>query len=297
MELLKSTISNVFKNILRNKLINFLSLGIIAFTLLIFGIFNYLTLSLKTFTEKFSKNIDAIFYFKDDVGTKQIDELINRIKESLLVQSVEYKSKQQANLQFTRDNPELQYILSEYKESPFPASIEVKFKGEYGINTQVVSFIEDIENLTVIESKLVNIEWARQIITINKFISALGLFLSLILIFVSAFIIFNVIKLNIVYREDEIHLLKLVGASDWYIRFPFIIEGGILGLIGSMLSGILLFGTITLFPMYASFVFSLLKGMISFNKVPTNLYLSMILLGTSIGLFSSLFSIKRFLKH
>ena len=291
------TVNNAVKNILRNKLINFLSFGIIAFTLLIFGIFNYITYSLDVFTDGFSKNIKAIFYFNDGVRQDEVDLLLNKLNESLLVENVVFTSKGQAETNFSRQFPELKYILSEFKESPFPSSIEVEFKHEgYTLNTKILSFIEDIEKLHIVESKQVNIDWAKKIIAFKKFISVVGVFLSLILIFVSIFIIFNVIKINIFYRKEEINVLKLVGATDWYIKFPFVLEGAFLGFFGSLMAGGLLFVTVKLFPLYATFMFNMVKGMIDFKTIPDSLFIKLIILGTAIGLFSSYFSTKQFLK-
>jgi cell division transport system permease protein len=297
MNLLTTTFNNAFINIVRNKMINFLSFGIIAFTLLIFGIFNYITFSLDTFSESFSKNIKAIFYFHEGVSQGDIDLLVNKLKESLLVNNVTFTSKSQAEIDFSRQFPELKYILSEFKEPPFPSSIEVEFKPDYTLDTKLISFIEEIEKLNVVESKQVNIDWAKKIIAFKKFISVVGMFLSLILIFVSIFIIFNVIKINIFYRKDEIHVLRLVGATDWYIKFPFIIEGGILGFFGSALAGGLLYITLKLFPIYATYMYDIVKGMIDFQNIPSIIFIKLILLGTSIGFFSSYFSSRQFLKN
>jgi cell division transport system permease protein len=297
LNLLKSTINNAVKNILRNKLINFLSLGIIAFTLLIFGIFNYLTYSLGTFTDNFSKSIEAIFYFNDDVEQAEIDLLLEKLKSSLLVEDVVFNSKSQAEIIFSRQFPELRYILSEFKESPFPSSIEVKFKQEFNMGTQVISFIEDIEKLSIIESKQVNLDWAKKILAIKKFISLVGIFLSLILIFVSSFIIFNVIKINIFYRKEEINIFRLVGATDRYIKFPFIIEGALLGFFGSLMAGGLLFVTLKSFPAYATFMYSIFKDLINFKSIPIAILVRLVLLGTGIGLLSSTISVRQFLKN
>lgn len=296
MNLLKTTIGNAVKNILRNKLINFLSLGIIAFTLLIFGIFNYLTYSLESFTDNFSKNIEAIFYFNENVDQGEIDLLLEKLKNSLLVEDVVFNSKNQAEIIFSREFPELKYILSEFKESPFPSSIEVKFKQEFNIDTQVISFIEDIEKLSIIESKQVNLDWAKKILAIKKFISLVGIFLSLILIFVSAFIIFNVIKINIFYRKEEINIFRLVGATDRYIKFPFIIEGALLGFFGSLMAGGLLFFTLKLFPAYATFMYGIFKDLISFKNIPATIFIRLVIMGTVIGLLSSYTSVRQFLK-
>jgi cell division transport system permease protein len=297
LNLLKITVNNAFKNIVRNKLISFLSFGIIAFTLLIFGLFNYITYSLDIFSESFSKSVKAIFYFEEGVRQSDVDLLIKKLNRSLLVKHVSYTSKNQAEVEFSRQFPELKYILTEFKDSPFPSSIQVEFKPEYQLGTKIVSFIEDIARLNIVESKQVNIDWTKKIIALKKFISVVGLFLSLILVFVSAFIIFNVIKINIFYRREEIHVLRLVGATDWYIKFPFIIEGALLGFFGSLLAGGLLFVTLKLFPLYAAFIFNMVKEMIDFKFIPSVIFIRLIVLGTAIGLVSSYISVRQFLKN
>lgn len=294
--LIKISLQNATKNILRNKLINLLCLGIIAFTLLIYGIFNYVSYSLDIVTREFSKNIEAIFYFKDGVPEQEIDRLIQKVKQNLLVEKVVYRSENQAETNFIRQFPELKYILAEFKESPFPQSMEVTFKPEYEFNTQVIALLDEIEKMNLVDSKQVNMEWVKKITAIKKSITIIGLFLSSILLFVSIFIIYNVIKLNILYRKDEIHILKLVGATDWYIKFPFIIEGAILGFFGSLLAGVLLYILLKLFPTYASFMFELVKGMIRVQTIPYSIFTRLFILGTGIGLFSSVFSTQRFLK-
>jgi len=296
LNLLKATFGNAVQNIVRNKLVNFLCFGIIAFTLLIFGIFNYITYNLEVFTQGFSKNIKAIFYFQDNVRQDEVELLIAKLKENLLIKDVTFTSKNQAEVDFSRQFPELKYILSEFKTSPFPASIEVEFSQEYTMDTKVVSLIEDIEKLDIVESKQVNIDWAQKIIVFKRFISVMGLFLSLILIFVSSFIIFNVIKISIFYRKDEINVLRLVGATDKYIKFPFVIEGAFLGFFGSLMAGGLLFITLKLFPLYATFVFNIVKGLIDFKTIPGSIFIKLIVLGTAIGLFSSFISVRQFLK-
>ncbi|MCK5055384.1 MAG: permease-like cell division protein FtsX [Candidatus Aminicenantes bacterium] len=298
MNLIKSTFTNAFKNIFRNKLINFLSFGIIAFTLLIFGIFNYLTYSLDVFIGDFSRNIEAIFYLKDDARQPEIENLITELEENLLVKKVTFKSKNQAEIDFSRRFPELEYALSEFKDSPspFPASLEVTFRQENNIDIKISTLIKEVEKLSIIEGKEVNLDWAKQVTNIKKFISVVGFFLSLILIFISSFIIFNVIKLNIFFRKDEINIFRLVGAQDWYIRFPFIIEGALLGFVGSVVAGILLFAALKLFPAYAAFMFNIVKGMIDFEDIPFNIFIRLILLGTGIGLVSSFLSLRQHLK-
>jgi len=294
MSIIKTAFLNSLKNIFRNRTVNSLSLGIISFTLFIFGIFNFISYNISDFTKTFSKNIEAIFYFKDNAAKFKIDMLYKQVKNSELVKKCTYKTKSQSEMEFSKEFPELKHILKEYKTSPFPASLDVVFNF-YEDNTKIISFVNEIGKLRIIESKQVNIDWAEKINKLKKFISFLGLFLSGILIFISAFIIFNVIKLNIFYRKEEISILKLVGATNWYIKTPFIIEGAILGFFGSILSSVLLFAVIKFAPNYASSIIELSKGLLDFSTIPISIFLKMVILGLSIGLFSSLFSIRKYI--
>jgi cell division transport system permease protein len=297
MNLMKRSLSNAVINIMRNKVINFLCLGIIAFTLLIFGIFNYVSFSLESFSAQFTKGIEAIFYFKDNVDQKKIDALIDQMRDSLLVDHVTFVSKNQAEAEFSRLFPDLKYVLTEFDNPPFPASMEVKFKIQEKIDTKINAFIEDIEQLKIVESTQVNIDWAKKILAYKQFLSFIGIFLSSILIFISVFIIYNVIKLNIFYRKEEINILKLVGATDWYIRFPFVIEGALLGFFGSVMASALLYSALKLLPTFSIFKIDFIKEMFNFSIIPLDIFIQMVILGTGIGLFSALFSIKKYLKN
>lgn len=297
MNLMKRSLGNAIINIMRNKVINFLCLGIIAFTLLIFGTFNYISFSLESFSAQFTKGIEAIFYFKDDVEQKKIDALIDQIRDSLLVEHVAFVSRNQAEVEFSRLFPDLKYVLTEFDSPPFPASMEVKFKIQEKIDTKINAFIEDIEQLKIVESTQVNIDWAKKILAYKQFLSFIGIFLSSILIFISVFIIYNVIKLNIFYRKEEINILKLVGATDWYIRFPFVIEGALLGFFGSIMSSVLLYSALKLLPSFSIFKLDFIKEMFDFTVIPLDIFVQMVAMGTAIGLFSALFSIKKYLKN
>lgn len=290
-----SSFNQALQNIFRNKWINFLSLTIISFTLMIFGIFNYLTFSLESFINRFAKETEAIFYLKDNTNNEQVDQLMDRIRDNLLVEDISFTSRNQAQSQFLDQFPDLEYIVNEFDQSPFPASIEVKFKNIQHMTTPLESFIDEITKMTIVESRQVNFEWAKKIITIKQFISVVGIFLSFILIFISIFIIFNVIKLNIFHRQSEISLLRYVGAKDWYIRLPFIIEGALLGFLSSILAGGLLVLSFKMFPIYAGFVYEIVKDMVSFQSIPFIIFIKILILGCAIGILASFFSIRKFL--
>lgn len=297
MKFIFRAVQQALANLLRNKIVNSLCLGIIAFTLLVSGIFNYISFNLDRYINKLSENVEAIFYIKDDSDDSAIEKLVQRIQANLLVKEVGFTSKDDAETNFSREFPELKYILDEFKNSPFPASIDVKFLADARNLIQVESFIRDIRTAPAIESVQLNLEWARKIAMIKKFTSFVGFFLSAILLIVSIFIIFNVVKINIFYRRDELTIFRLVGASNWYIKTPFLIEGCVLGFLGGLLADGLLLITIKAFPLYAKFVFNIVKQLIDFKQLPLKIFWQLLITGTAIGLLSSFLSIRRFLKN
>jgi cell division transport system permease protein len=296
MKFIFRAVQQALANLARNKMVNFLCLGIIAFTLLVPGIFNYISFNLERYINKLSENVEAIFYIKDDSDERAIEKLLQQIQGNLLVKDVGFTSKDQAKTNFSNEFPELTYILAEFNHSPFPASIDVKFLPDARNLTQIESFIRSINKASPIESVQLNLDWARKIAMIKKFTTFAGFFLSAILLIVSIFIIFNVVKINIFYRKDEINILRLVGATDWYIKTPFLIEGFVLGFLGGLLAGGLLLVTIKTFPIYAEFVFNIVKQLIDFKQLPLNIFWQLLITGTAIGLFSSFLSLRRFLK-
>ena len=296
MKFMARALQQALSNILRNKTVNFLCLGIIAFTLLVPGIFSFISFHLDRTINRLSENVEAIFYIRDDVDSAGVEGLMQRIAGSLLVKETRYASRDQARAEFAREFPELEYILAEFSESPFPASLHVRFRADSRRLVPIESFIRDIEKDGRVESVQLNLDWARKIAMIKKFASLAGLFLSAILLIVSIFIIFNVVKINIFFRKEEIVILRLVGATDRYIKAPFLLEGLILGSLGGLLAGGLLLLTIRAFPLYAAFIHQVVKGLIDFTQLPLRIFWQLLATGAAIGLFSSFISLRRFIR-
>ncbi len=297
MRFLFRAFEHALGNILRNKTVNFLCLGIMAFTLLVPGIFSFISFHLDRYISRLSENVEAIFYVRDGVDGAGVEGLMQRIESSLLVKETRFTSRDQARAEFAREFPELEYILSEFSDSPFPASLHARFRADARRIVQIESFIRDIEKDGRVESVQLNLDWARKIAQIKKFASFAGLFLSAILLIVSVFIIFNVVKINIFYRKEEITILRLVGATDRYIKAPFLLEGLLLGSLGGLLAGGLLLLTIKAFPLYAGFIHQVVKQLIDFSQLPMRIFWQLVATGAGIGLLSSFISLRRFIRH
>lgn len=284
-------------NVLRNKTVHFLCLGIVAFTLLVPGIFRFISFHLDRYISRLSENVEAIFYLRDGVDAAGVEGLLQRLEGSLLVKETRFTSRDQARGEFAREFPELQYILAEFRDSPFPASLHVTFRSDGSRLLPIESFIRDLEKDGRVESVQLNLDWARKIAMIKRFASFAGLFLSAVLLIVSVFIIFNVVKINIFTRKEEIVILRLVGATDRYIKAPFLLEGLLLGSLGGLLAGGLLLLAIRTFPLYAGFVHQVVKQLIDFRQLPLRIFWEQVAAGAAIGFVSSFISLRRFIRH
>lgn len=209
--------------------------------------------------------------------------------------NIKFISSDDALERFQEAFPELQGIIDNIKINPFPSSFEVNLKEEFLTSLGVQTFIEDIGALEGVEDVQFNQDWIKKLQSLSRLAKAIGLFLGGILTLASFFIISNVIKLNVFARRQEIEILRLAGASNAFIRVPFLLEGMTLGILGGFVSLLLLFIMIELFPLYLGTSLGLLNELISFRYLTPFQILMLIVGGAFIGLFGSLSSLARFL--
>ncbi len=238
----------------------------------------------------------VVFFLEKDIPQEQQTQIEESLKQSPLVQNVQYISSEQALERFKKNFPELQEILDNLRVNPFPSSFEIPLKERNLSPAETLAFIQEMRKMAGIEDIQFNKEWADKMQSLGRLTRAVGFFLGGILVLASFFIISNVIKLNVFSREKEIEILRLVGASNTFIRVPFLLEGMVLGILGALISLLLLFLLINLFPIYLGSSLGALKELINFRYLSLSQVLVLIAGGTFIGFVGSLSSLSRFLK-
>jgi cell division transport system permease protein len=164
------------------------------------------------------------------------------------------------------------------------------------MSDEILGFIEEIKNINGVEDVQFNRDWVQKMQSLSRLAKALGFFLGGILILASFFIISNVIRLNVFSRKGEIEILRLVGATNSFIRLPFLLEGFTLGILGSGLSLVLLFLLIRLFPLYLGHSLGAVQELINFRYLSLSQSLSLVAGSALMGVVGSLSSLSRFLK-
>lgn len=283
-----------FRQLIRNGAMTSASMFSITAMLLILGLFFVIVVNVNMIAESAKNQFDTVqVYLKDDVSEDVKDALVLRLGDMQEVESATYVSDQEALERFKRRLGDNGYLLEGLETNPLQDSIEVKLKEISFADTVVGSMqndpsIDEIRYSKTVVDKLVTITGAIQIISI---------ILISILIIVSIVVVSNTIKLTVIAREREINIMKYIGATNWFIRGPFLVEGILIGLASALLSA----GLIAL--IYMRVVASFSHGMtvlFSVGMVPQGFLISRLVvifvaLGISIGAIGSTMSMRKFL--
>lgn len=275
-------------------LIMVVTLVILSVLSLLFIITNY---SVKTIQER----VDISAYFQTGVAESRIQEVIANLEKDDRVKEINYVSAEEALRKFKEKNSKETLIiesLNELNENPLPATLQIKAK-EMGDYPAIAELLQTDDFKPVFEK--VNFEDNRLIIErLNKllnFIITFGVTLTVVFFIIAVLVIFNTIALTIYNRREEVEIMRLVGATNWYIRGPFITESLIYSVLATIITGIMLI------PVY----FSLLPGVSSYLTPGTamftggvGLYLLIILallaVAVILSTISSLLAMRKYLK-
>jgi cell division transport system permease protein len=299
---LKRITSFAISDFARNKGISLAAIFVLVVTImLVTGLFffqgtaTYLTLQLQN-------KIDITAYFKSEALEQDILNVKDEIlKMSPNIKGVEYISKEQALQIFNekhKDNGVLARAIEEVGDNPFLSSLNITTNGDPSQYEQVANVLQTADFSKLIDKvdfsqKKDTIEKVYSIISnINRF----GIIFGAILIILAILVVFNTIKLAIDNSKEEISTMRIVGATDWFIRGPFIVQGMIYGLVSSIIC-FLLSALFTYF--ISSKIEVMLPGFSSFSYFKTNLWIFVLIqlgFGIGVGVISSFIVVKRYLK-
>ncbi len=238
----------------------------------------------------------VVFFLGSDISDDNRGVIETKLEESALVLQSRFVSAQEAAEKFRDRFPELEGIVENLRSNPFPPSIEATLKENVLSSNETAEFVAEMRQLPGVEDVQFNRDWIQRIHSLSRLARAIGFFLGGILILASFFIISNVIKLNVFSRKDEIEILRMSGATNTFIRIPFLLEGVVLGFLGGMLSLLLLLILIRILPVYLGGSLGVLKELINFRYLTFIQSMNMMLAGAFIGFTGSLTSLARFLK-
>jgi len=283
-----------FRNVFKNKKSTFSCLGVMCATMFIFGLFFSVSKNINNIITEV-EDAQAIRVFALNEATQEeIDTLGKQISEVNGVNSVTPKTSQDAYNEMRESLGDRQDVMDTMEPSAFSASFVVTLT-DLDLNEEVQENIEKLDNVKRITSSNQTIATLSKV---GKWIKILTGALLGILIIISIFIISNTIKLTVHARRKEISIMKYVGATNGFIRTPFMIEGIIIGLVSSILSlGIIgvLYNAIVGKLMASDTIQTIGVSILSFNNLFTEIVAVYLILGIGIGILGSSISMRKYL--
>lgn len=289
---IKFFIQDSLKSLRRNKTISTASAATVAATLFILGIFLLTILNVKQGILEVESKVEVKVFLKDNITTKQQGELEKKIKAVDGVVEVVYESKSQAMDKFKKQLGDQNKSLVDglEKDNPMPNSYVIKVQKPEVVST-VVNSIKGSEGIDTIKDGREVID---KLLAITRTIKWVGSIIFIVLIGVSLFLIGNTIKLTLYSRRREIGIMKYIGATDWFIRWPFIIEGMIIGVVGGVVADLALYYAYKMAYIKASTGLMMIQ-LVSPQYVLTTILGLFLVSGIVIGSLGSIMSIRKFL--
>ena len=278
------------KCVKKNRLTTIASVGTTVATLLILGVFIALTLNVNSFAKQFSRDCEIQVFISNDLDEAGYDNIGEQIKKIEFVEGVEKYTKEQIFEEMKVKLKDKASILEGLEnDNPFRNSFKVSLTDL----TQTAVVAKKITNISGVENTTDFQEAAGTIVKVVNTIKNASLWLIIILCIVSAFIVSNAVKVSVYSRRKEINIMKYIGATDWFIRWPFIIEGIIIGIYGAVITFVAEW--LIYWRVYASVNLGNFE-MLRFSDIAGTLVLVFVLVGAGIGAVGSIISIRKHLK-
>jgi len=287
-------LSRAITNIRQNVFVNVVTIGTITLALLIVSLFLLIFVNLENATDSLSERVQVTVYFDNELTSQ--DQAMYRDKIIALpgVSRVSYVTRDEALKRFKSRLRGQETLLEGVGAEILPTSFEIALKRSHRETASVENFVSELKRIPGITEVQYGEEWVQRFNSFLNFLRLLGALLGGFLVIAATFIVSNTIKLTIYSRRDELDIMALVGATRFFIKAPFLLEGLIQGIVGSSLSVLLLFG------LYEGFLNNA-GSFLTFNPASSGMsFLSLeyiaglLLAGAVLGFVGSLTSLKRF---
>lgn len=286
---------DAFKSVIRNFSLSLASISCITITLIIVAIAIMASFNINNFTEEIEKDLTIVVFLDRDVTAADIKSVKKELNKISNVDKITFTSKEEVKKQMQEESEVFAKVLDDYKDGDSPLKDTYKVK------------VKNIENIKATADKIKTIDSVSVVRygegMVEKLVSAFdsiknvtyGVVIALII--VTVFLIVNTIKLTISARKREIGIMRLVGASNFTIKTPFIIEGMILGILGSIVPIIFTtYGYMAFYKHFDGYLFSKLIVLIKPEPFIYTTSLMVIIIGILVGMIGSASAVKKYLK-
>lgn len=286
------------KNIWRNKIFSLASIATMSACIFLFGLFYSIVVNFQSIVREVESGVAVTVFFDDDITEERIQEIGDIIDKRIEVAEKKFVSADEAWANFREvylsGAEDLMDVFDEDNPLAHSAHYEI-YLTDVALQSDLVTYLNSVDGIQTVRSS----ELAGNILTdFNRLIGYVSAGVILILLGVAVFLISNTVTTGITVRREEIAIMKLIGATDYFVRSPFIVEGVIIGFVGSAIPLILLYFMYSKLIVYMADKFTWLSSMLNFlpvNQVFSTLVPVALLLGVGIGFLGSRMTIRKHL--
>ena len=292
LRILRRSIRDSFKSVFRNFSLSMASIVCTTITLILVAVSLFITYNVRQVTSNLEKELTIVVYFKEDVTEQQEEEIQNDMKTNPVIESAKLKTKEEWKAEMKKSSDEFA-LIDDLGVNPLLDSLIVKVKDVKDLNTTA----EKLKKYEYVESARYGEGMVENIISIFDVLSygAIGVVGALVL--VTAFLIGNTIKLTIFSRKTEIEIMRLVGASNIAIKIPFVFEGFILGILGSVIPVLLsIYGYVFLYDQTGGYISTKIITLSTPFPLVFMVSAFLVFIGALVGMFGSWRAVRKYLK-
>ena len=281
-------------NIWTNPFLSLVTLSTIAISMLILGLFSLIYLNVQQSLHQMSGELQITAYLQETISSEQAKVLRSKVADWPEVERITYITKEQALARFRSQLREYAGILEGLKENPLPASLEVTLMPQYGRSGNIKELSTRLGRLPGVAEVQYGRKWMAKLRVFVEVMKLVGITVGGLLLIATIFVISNTIKLTFYSRREELEIMRLVGATDFFIKAPFLIEGLLHGLGGALLAA----GGLSLLILFLFSHLDLpLRLAVMAGSLPTGQLVAGFLgLGLLLGVLGSMVSLRRFLR-
>ena len=289
------SLRDAFKSVVRNFSLSLASVTCITITLIIIAAALLISENVSNFTTEIEKDVTIVAFLDSDVKESTRNSFELSLKKNMNVENFTFKSKAEVKQDMQKENETFSTVLEEWDDSENP------LKDTYTIKVNDVNMIgktaKEIEGLEGVNSVQYGEGLVEKLVGVFDAIEKITIVAAGALIIVTVFLIINTIKLTIFSRKREIGIMRLVGASNTRIKLPFVIEGIILGMIGSIIPILLIiFGYTALYDYFGGILFSPVIKLINPMPFIINTSVIVLIIGMIVGMIGSARAVRRYVK-
>jgi len=278
------SINEGFKGFFKARLATTLSVSSITLTIFLTGLFVIFTINLQSWLGFLREKIEVELFVEIGSTDKEIEELKNKISQMETIEDIEYITKDDAAKRFEEEFGQNVFDILEF--NPFPPSIIMRLKDGYQTPAAISKLKNRLELLANVDEVFYKKPLLEKIDKYVQIVYIVSILVGIFIFIIAVGLIFNTIRLTIYARKDMIHIMRLVGATEGFIRKPFLVEGILQGFLGGALASVAIYYGMKLIQIY------IYPYIISHPFV----FIGLILFSMIIGLFSAYLSVGKYIR-